>query len=181
MAYEKETLPADAVAMGFSHAGYAKIETLKTMEEVRDMCAVDKCNAYDRTWTCPPGCGSVPECQERMRQYDWGLLVQTTAVLEDSMDYEGMMEGARLQKENSEKLHAILRDKYKDVLALTTASCDICGKCTYPDEPCRFPDRATAAMEGYGLLVSQVCKDNGLDYYYGNNTVTYTALFLIRD
>ena len=39
MAFEKETLAEDAVAMGFSHAGYAKIETLKTMEEVRNMCA----------------------------------------------------------------------------------------------------------------------------------------------
>ena len=36
-------------------------------------------------------------------------------------------------------------------------------------------------MEGYGLLVSQVCRDNGIEYYYGKNTVTYTGLFLIRD
>lgn len=181
MAYEKETLPADAVALGFTHAGYAKIETLKTMDEVRDMCAVDKCNAYDRTWTCPPGCGTVEECGQRMREYDWGLLVQTTAYLEDSMDYEGMVEGAERQKENTEKLYRILREKYKDVLALTTASCDICSSCSYPDAPCRFPDRATAAMEGYGLLVSQVCRDNGLEYYYGKDTVTYTGLFLMKD
>ena len=36
-------------------------------------------------------------------------------------------------------------------------------------------------MEGYGLLVSQVCQDNDLKYYYGPNTVTYTALFLIKE
>ncbi len=181
MAYERETLAADAVAMGFSHAGYARIETLKPMEAVRDMCAVDKCNAYDKTWTCPPGCGTVEECRERLQGYGWGLLVQTTAYLEDSLDYENMMEGAMKQKENTEKLYGILRDRYGDVLALTTASCDICASCTYPDAPCRFPEKATAAMEGYGLLVSQVCRDNGLEYYYGENTVTYTGLFLFRD
>ena len=36
-------------------------------------------------------------------------------------------------------------------------------------------------MEGYGLLVSQVCKDNQMQYYYGPNTVTYTSLFLVKD
>ena len=181
MMFEKDTLPADAVALGFSHAGYAQISTLKTMEAVRDMCAVDKCKAYGRTWTCPPGCGTVEECQAKLDRYDWGLLVQTTAFLEDTLDYDGMMDGARRQRENTEKLNDILREKYSDVLALTNASCDICKACTYPDAPCRFPEKATAAMEGYGLLVSQVCKDNGLAYYYGRNTVTYTSLFLFRD
>ena len=92
-----------------------------------------------------------------------------------------MMEGAERQRENTEKLYEILRGKYRDVLALTTASCDICVKCTWPDAPCRFPEKATAAMEGYGLLVSQVCRDNGIEYYYGKDTVTYTGLFLLRD
>ena len=41
--------------------------------------------------------------------------------------------------------------------------------------------KALSAMEGYGLLVSQVCQDNDLKYYYGPNTVTYTALFLIKE
>ena len=54
MTFERETLAEDAVKLGFSHAGLAKIETLKPMDEVRDMCAVDKCHAYNKTWTCPP-------------------------------------------------------------------------------------------------------------------------------
>ena len=53
------------------------------------MCAVDKCHAYNKTWTCPPGCGTIAQCTERMKQYDWGILVQTTAELEDSLDFEG--------------------------------------------------------------------------------------------
>ena len=34
-------------------------------------------------------------------------------------------------------------------------------------------------MEAYGLVVSQVCQDSGLPYYYGPQTITYTACVLI--
>ncbi len=181
MKYSKETIVEEVLKLGFDHACLAQISTLKPMEEVRDMCAVDKCHAYDKTWTCPPGCGTIHECEARMKSYDWGVLVQTTACLEDSMDYEGMMEGENKQKAASKVLTAELRKEYKDVLPLCAASCDICKKCTYPDAPCRFPEKAVSAMEGYGLLVSKVCKDNGIDYYYGPNTVTYTGLFLVKE
>ena len=36
-------------------------------------------------------------------------------------------------------------------------------------------------MEGYGLLISDVCKDNNIDYYYGKGTITYTGMFLLKD
>ena len=52
-----------------------------------------------------------------------------------------------------------------------------CGKCAYP-EPCRFPEKACSSMEGYGLFVTQVCRDNGAQYYHGEGTVTYTACIL---
>ena len=91
------------------------------------------------------------------------------------------MEGQERQKENSIAFLKELREIYADVLPLCSAGCDLCKECTYPEKPCRFPDKALSAMEGYGLLVSQVCQDNDLKYYYGPNTVTYTALFLIKE
>ncbi|MBE6983890.1 MAG: hypothetical protein E7435_06415 [Ruminococcaceae bacterium] len=33
-------------------------------------------------------------------------------------------------------------------------------------------------MEGYGLFVTQVCRDNGAEYYHGEKTVTYTGCIL---
>ena len=34
-------------------------------------------------------------------------------------------------------------------------------------------------MEAYGLMVNQVCLDNGLHYNYGPNTIAYTGCFLL--
>ena len=85
------------------------------------MCAVDKCHAYNKTWTCPPGCGTIAQCTERMKQYDWGILVQTTAELEDSLDFEGMQQGqedhAKHCKEFLKELHGV----YKEILPLCSA------------------------------------------------------------
>ncbi len=33
-------------------------------------------------------------------------------------------------------------------------------------------------MEGYGLFVTQVCRNAGLPYHHGEKTVTYTACIL---
>ncbi|MBQ8925438.1 MAG: DUF2284 domain-containing protein, partial [Clostridia bacterium] len=39
-------------------------------------------------------------------------------------------------------------------------------------------DKAMSSMEAYGLFVTRVCKDNGVPYYYGPKTITYTACVL---
>ena len=67
-----------------------------------------------------------------------------------------------------------------DVLALAAGSCTHCKTCAYPDDPCRFPEAAASSVEAYGLLVNQLCVDNGLAYNYGENTIAYTALFLFK-
>jgi hypothetical protein len=35
-------------------------------------------------------------------------------------------------------------------------------------------------MEAYGLLVTQICTDNGMKYYYGPDTLAYTSCFLLE-
>ena len=177
----RETIVQDALDMGFAHAGLVDVKTLKPREEVRDMCAVDKCHAYNKNWSCPPGCGTIPECDAEMQSYDWGVLVQVTMDMEDEMDYEAWMDAAQGLRDNMVELHAALREQYEYVLALGGAGCDICAKCTYPDAPCRFPQKRMSGMEGYGLVVADVCRDNGLLYYYGTDTITYTGMFLLRD
>ena len=177
---EVQALLAMAEKAGFSHVGPCDPKTLKSLPAVREMCAADKCGFYDKCWTCPPACGTIEDCEARMRQYDLGVLVQTTAEMEDPMDFEAMMDAANDQGEHCRALMEDVRAEYDDALCLFHGACNICSKCAYPDEPCRFPEKAVAAMEGYGLMVSDVCQDNGLAYYYGPNTVTYTGLFLVR-
>lgn len=55
-----------------------------------------------------------------------------------------------------------------------------CRRCAKMDQaPCRFPDQALASLEAYGVNVSLLAPQAGMQYINGANTVTYFgAIFL---
>lgn len=169
-----------ALEQGFSHIGELNCGTIELKQEVRDMCAANTCHMYGRCWSCPPGCGSLEECEEIVHQYKKGIIVQTVGELEDELDGETMMETEALHKENFYAFEKKLRTLYPDMLAVGAGCCTRCKVCTYPDAPCRFPKEAFSSMEAYGMLVTQVCQANGLKYYYGPCTIAYTSCYLLE-
>lgn len=174
-----EEVIAQGYACGFTNVTRLDPRLLELREEVRAMCASDKCRMYGKTWSCPPGCGTLEELRARISRYHAGILVQTVGRLEDGLDGEGMMEAEAQNKAHFAALHDLLRKRYPDLLAIGIGACTRCKKCTYPEAPCRFPECMTSSMEALGMLVLQVCRDNGLDYYYGPNSIAYTSCFLL--
>jgi len=172
-------LIGEAIGFGFSHAGLLDVSTLVPRDEVRAMCAADRCGAYGCSWVCPPGCGTLDHSREVIGRYHSGLIVQTTAELEDSFDYEAMMTANDLQSELVADFRDVLSPDYPGMVALGNGACKLCPVCTYPDDPCRYPDRAISSMEAFGLVVSDVCSSNNLPYYYGPDTITYTGCYLL--
>lgn len=166
-----------AKEIGFSEAGRLDPETLKVMPLVRETCAEDKCHAYNHNWTCPPACGTLEECEARMRTYARGILVQTTGELHRSIDTKMYMETEQLHREHLLTLKEEMLKVFPHALILGAGGCRICKKCAYP-ESCRFPEKAISSMEAYGLFVTQVCRDNNMKYYYGPKTITYTGCVL---
>ena len=164
--------------IGFETVAELDIATLKALPEIRKMCEVNTCGAYNTTWTCPPGCGTVEECAEIIKRYQNGILVQTVGDIEDSFDWEGITEVKETHRQRFLKGAGLMREKLDQVLPLGDGTCHNCETCTYPDEPCRFPERAIASMEAYGLFVSDVCRKNGILYNYGPDKMCYTGCYL---
>ena len=168
---------AKAKEIGFEEAVVLDVSGLQTCEWVRSECASNKCKAYNNNWTCPPTCGTLEECAERMGHYQRGIVMQTVGQLEDTFDVEGFVETEKNHRSRIIEFNEYLHSVYPDSLCLGAGGCRICAKCNFP-EPCRFPEKAISSMEGYGLFVTQVCKDNDLAYNHGPNTLTYTACAL---
>lgn len=166
-----------AKEIGFSEAGALDVTTLMPMQMVRDACAADKCGAYGHNWTCPPECGSLEECGAKMASYSHGILLQTVGQLQKRIDTKAYMETEKCHMEYFHQFCDLMRKEYPEALCLGAGGCRICITCAYP-EPCRFPEKAISSMEGYGLFVTQVCRDNDMKYYYGPKTITYTACVL---
>ena len=163
--------------LGFDSAAYLNPRLLVAREDVRAMCAADKCGAYNKNWTCPPAVGSVEECQSRMRQYRSGILLQTVGHLRKTVDTKCYRDTERRHMQNLCAFAEAVRREYPDALCLGAGGCRVCKQCAYP-EACRCPDRAVSSMEAYGLFVTQVCRDAGVAYHHGEKTVTYTACVL---
>lgn len=164
---------------GFSHSGIFSTEKLRFLPEVRDMCAADRCQMYDKCWSCPPGCGTLDDSREQAKQYNWGVLLQMTGDMEDDFDVETMMETEENLKTALTKFLELVPEEDKR-LAMSAGACTICKECTYPDAPCRFPEKMHSSMEAYGLVVSEVCQLADTPYYYGPCTMTYTCCVLFE-
>lgn len=172
-------LAACAQAAGFSHWATLDVSTIVLKQEVRDMCATNSCGRYGKCWSCPPGCGSLEDCKQKLSAMSRGILVQTVGDMEDSFDFEAMMEVEAAHKAHFTQMYEALRASEGSVLALGTGCCTQCASCTYPDAPCRFPEKMVSSMEAFGILVLEVCQANGLNYYYGSDQIAYTACFLL--
>jgi predicted metal-binding protein len=163
---------------GFSHIGGLQPLTLQPRKEAREMCAVNKCGAYGANWSCPPACGTLDECAARIKAYTRGLILQTTGRLEDSFDYEGI---ERLERNHADCVAAFarkIRPLMPGALLLGAGACRRCSPCAYPAGPCNFPDETFSSMEAFGLMVSDVCRENNIPYYYGPGTLTFVACVL---
>jgi predicted metal-binding protein len=169
-----------AEQIGFSQAKSLNMEALEVLPEVRAMCSADRCKNYDRSWSCPPACGSLEELADRMKHYQSGILVQTTAQMDDAFDLDAIRESERHHKKQFDTLARQARQLYPDCFPMGSGGCRRCKKCTYPTRPCRYPKQLYPSMEACGLLVSEVCQKSGLTYYYGEKSITYTACILIK-
>ncbi len=168
---------AAAKKLGFTQAVEFDPAILQPRADVRAMCAQDKCRAYGKNWTCPPHCGSIEACAERIRGCKKGILLQTVGHLRKSIDTRGYRETEQRHLQSFSRFCDAIRIQYPDALCLGSGGCRICPECAYP-APCRFPERAAPSMEGYGLFVTQVCRDAGAAYSHGEKTITYTACVL---
>lgn len=158
---------------GFFQYGIVYTADIGFSQEVRAMCEVNTCRKYGATWACPPAVGTVEECRARIRQFEKMLVFTGKYSLEDSFDFEGMMTSAKVFSASCHAFDDAIKPYLHDYLMFSNEGCDLCAECTYPDAPCRFPDRVHGSLEGNGIFVSELAKLAHVNYHNGANTVTY--------
>ena len=147
-------------------------------QSVVEACRENRCGKYGTCWTCPPGVGNINDLQKRITNYKECLIFTCKHTLEDSFDFEGMREAG---KTTQKLLLDILKDVKNDgvdYMAMGCEGCIICEKCTYPDAPCRFPEKAIPSIEACGISVVDLARNIGINYNNGPCTVTYFCAIL---
>lgn len=173
MAAHIEKIIKEAGAM---HIASVKVEKIQYYDELLELCAMNSCGKYNTSWGCPPKCGDIDTLREKLGQFHDGIAFQYIGSLEDSFDYDNMVASGKAFEDITVKIKKRLRMLDIPALVLGAGGCSICGQCTCPDAPCRFPDLCSIPMEGLGINVSELCALAGLKYMNGVNTVTYTGM-----
>jgi len=175
MTKELEQIMANA---GFFQAGETTTDQIHFGEEIRTLCENNVCRHYNTTWACPPATGTVEECKARCLSYRFALVFSQKYCLEDSFDLEGMLAGQKDFHGIVRKLSGAIGGVLNDYLLMGSEGCEACDKCTYPDSPCRFPEKMHPSVEAYGIYVNELTRAAGINYINGPDTVTYIGALL---
>lgn len=169
--------------MGAQHAAVVPMEKVRFEKAFREMCASNACGMYGKSWMCPPYVGEPEELIARAKSYQYILVYQTIGELEDSYDFEGMMEAGQKMNDLTQRVRDELKDEIgKDSLLLGSGGCRLCPVCAKREEQtCRFPEKALASLEAYCISVSDLASAGGMKYINGPDTVTYFGAVLFND
>ena len=149
--------------------------------EVRAACAENLCGQYGTCHTCPPGCGEWDVLAAKYRAYRGAFLYTTLHKPKGACDFSEMLRSGNDHRRVDDALiDALHYAGFRDFVLSGAGSCPVCEKCTYPDAPCRFPDKARSAMEALGIDVVALAADKGITYDHGKGTVTYFSIVFYR-
>ena len=149
----------------------------------RKICEGNGCGKYNRCYMCPPDVGDIHRLMTSVKRYPQGLLYQTIHQIEDSFDFEGMMQAGKNHMSCSQRLQqALVPVLGNGILHLSCGGCRLCDACAKPEnKPCRFPEQALPSMESYGIDVYKTAQPTDLKYINGTDTVTYFGLVLYEE
>lgn len=170
-----EELEQELLQYPIMQFAYLKTEQVEFLDRVREICKKE-CPRYGTSWSCPPAVGTVEECRERCRAFTDVFVFSTIAEVQDITNMEETLATRMEHEEITMEVVRIFRRQFGEILTLSTESCEICQKCSYPDAPCRHPDRMFPCVESYGILVTELAQLGEMEFMNGSNVVTWFSV-----
>ena len=148
---------------------------------VRWICE-NECPMYGKSWACPPGVGTVAECEKRCGGYNGCLMISTITEVSDITNIEETLATRAEHERITNQVGKILRDAGIEPYILSTEACALCERCAYLDgEPCRMPEKMHPCVESHGINVMPLLEEHGLEFQYGENVVTWISLLFFKE
>ena len=156
-------------------------KALEFSGRIRWICE-HECPMYGKSWACPPGVGSVNQCKGKCLSYENCLMISTIVEVDDITDIDETLSTRGDHEAVTNEVRELMRQQGIEPFILSTEACAECERCAYLDgEPCRMPDRMHPCIESYGINVIPVLEENGLDFQYGSNMVTWYSLLFFNE
>ena len=172
----RELLEAQLNELPLYMYDYIDPSELEFAWRVRWICQ-HECPMYGKTWACPPGVGSVEECQAKCGQYENCLMISTIVEVADIADIDETLATRSGHEEITNRVRDLMRSQGEEPYVLSTEACAICQRCAYLDgQPCRHPDKMHPCVESHGINMLPLLENRGMNFQYGENVVTWFSL-----
>ncbi len=173
---DKEKLEQQLLQLPLYTYFYIDPRQLEFSDRIRYICQAE-CPRYGQSWACPPGVGSVAECKAKCLEYKECLVIGTITECNDIADIEETLATRPDHEAVTDEVQQLLRDMGIEPYILSTDSCAICESCTFPQgKPCRHADRMHPCIESHGINLIPTLEENGLEFQYGGNIITWYSL-----
>ena len=155
---------------------YIDPKSLEFSQRIRYICTAE-CPMYGKTWACHPAVGEVSKCQARCLQYENCLMIGTVTEVQDIANITETLATRPPHEEVTNMVRDFFREQGVEPYILSTEACDVCDRCAWEDGlPCRHPDRMHPCVESHGINLIPTLEENGLEFQYGENIVTWYSL-----
>ena len=173
---DKELLEAQLSELPLYIYAYIDPRELEFSGRIRWICE-NECPMYGKSWACPPGVGCVEECKVKCEQFENCLMISSITEVSDITDIEETLATRPAHEQLTNQVGELIRQLGADPYILSTEACAECERCAYLDgKPCRFPERMHPCVESHGINVIPVLEENGLEFQFGSNVVTWVSL-----
>ena len=176
---DRQKLEAQLAELPLYEYVFIRTDELLFSERVRYICRTE-CPMYNTTWACPPAVGTVDACRERVMAFDEGLLIATITEVSDIANIAQTLATRADHEAITRQVLDMVRQQATQTLTLSTEACAHCERCTWPDAPCRFPDRMFPCVESHGILVTDLAEKHDIDFLAEGNVVTWFSLILYK-
>lgn len=178
---DKERLEQQLADLPLYAYFFIKPEQLEFSERIRWICE-HECPRYGKTWACPPGVGTVEQCKQRCCSYSDCLVVGTITETDDIADMEKTLATRPAHEEITRQVAQLMQQQGITPYILSTEACAECEHCAILDgQPCRKPERMHPCVESHGINVIPVLEEQGLEFQYGDDIVTWYSLLFYND
>ena len=155
---------------------YIDPKSLEFSERIRWICE-HECPMYGKTWACPPAVGSVDSCKKKCLGYNNCLVIGTITECDDIASMEQSLATRPEHEAITNAVVEMFREQGIAPYVLSTEACAVCERCAVLDgQPCRHPGRMHPCVESHGINLIPTLEENGLDFQYGGNIITWYSL-----
>ena len=125
---------------------------------------------------------TVEACRAHCLEYNRCRVISTVTEVADIADIDETLSTRADHEQITDQVADLLRECGAKPFVLSTESCAICPRCAILDgKPCRFPEKMHPCVESQGINVIPVLEENGLDFQYGQNIVTWISMLLYKE